>query len=113
MRIFLCFIIYNVLLITLLIYTYLFSSSDVKVHYLKDVTGLKEEQAMDILADYEITVEYVESTKDKETVLYSHPSAGELVYDKQMVTLYVSKGYLRQKYLNIENTLYEEALQSV
>ena len=111
MRIFLSFIIYNVLLGTLLLYTYFFSSNDIKVHYLKDVTGLKEDQAMEVLLDFDITIEYVESNKEKETVLYSHPFAGELVYEKQMITLYVSKGYLREKYINIENTLYEDNIE--
>ena len=111
MRIFFIIIVYNVLLLSFLLYTYFFSSTDVKISYLKDVTGFTEEQALEVLIDYEITLEYVESTKAKETVLYSSPSAGELVYEKQMVTLYVSKGYLRDRYLNIENTLYEENVE--
>ena len=108
MRIIIVLTIYNILLISSFLYTYLFSSEDIKVRYLKDVTGLEEDQAIDVLMNYEITLEYVESSTEKDKVLYTSPKAGELVYDKQMVTLYISKGYLREKYQNIENTLYED-----
>ena len=107
MRIFLCFVVYNILLLTLFLYTYFFSSIDIQVRYLKDVSGLNEEEAINLLKDYEITIEYVESDEKRNTVVYTKPYALELVYDKQMITLYVSKGYLTEKYRILENKIYD------
>ena len=107
MRIFLCFVVYNILLLTLFLYTYFFSSSDIQVRYLKDVSGLNEEEAINLLKDYEITIEYVESDKKRKTVVYTKPYALELVYDNQMITLYVSKGFLTEKYRILENKIYD------
>ena len=115
-RIYLGIIIYNVLLIVLVFYTIFFANNDIKMNYLKDVSGKSEEEGIEILSDYQIALEYIESQKEKNVILYSKPSAGELVYENQMVTLYVSKGYLSEKYRNLENMMYEdcwEYLQSL
>ena len=87
-------IIYNILAVLLLFYVLFFSSNDIKMQYLKDVSGIMESEAIEILVDYEINIEYVESSKKRQTVLYTKPASNELVYDKQMITLYVSKGFL-------------------
>lgn len=108
MRIFLCFLLYNLLLLSLFLYTYFFSSSEIKIQYLKDVSGLNEEEALDVLKDYEITIEYVESKKNKDEVLYTKPYAMEMVYEKQMITLYVSKGYQNEKYQILENKIFKD-----
>ncbi len=107
-KIYLGIIIYNVLLIVLVFYTIFFANNDIKMNYLKDVSGKKEEEGIELLSDYQIALEYVESPKQKNTILYSKPSAGELVYENQMVTLYVSKGYLTEKYRNLENMMYDD-----
>ena len=109
MRIFIGIILYNILIIFLLIYTFFFSANDVKVQNLKDVSGLALDDALNKLIDYEISIEYVESNKEKETVLYTQPLSNKLVYEKQMITLYVSKGYLKEKYRNLENIMYEDS----
>ena len=92
-----------------MIYTFFFSANDVKVQNLKDVSGLALDDALNKLIDYEISIEYVESNKEKETVLYTQPLSNKLVYEKQMITLYVSKGYLKEKYRNLENIMYEDS----
>jgi beta-lactam-binding protein with PASTA domain len=78
------------------------------MNYLKDVSGLSEEEGILLLSDYEVAVEYVESDKEKSTILYSKPQPGELVYENQMITLYVSKGYYLDRYMNLENLIYDD-----
>ena len=101
-------IIYNILAVLLLFYVLFFSSNDIKMQYLKDVSGIMESEAIEILVDYEINIEYVESSKKRQTVLYTKPASNELVYDKQMITLYVSKGFLSKKYDVLENQMYDD-----
>ena len=116
MRIYLGIIIYNVLLIVLVFYTIFFANNDIKMNYLKDVSGKSEEEAIVLLSDYQIALEYVESELNKNIILYSKPASGELVYENQMITLYVSKGYLTEKYRNLENMMYvdcKEYLESL
>lgn len=108
MRLYLGIIIYNILLVLLLFYVFFFSGNDIKMHYLKDVSGKTEEEGIIELSNYQIAIEYVESDKEKKTILYSKPSQGALVYENQMVTLYVSKGYSTEKYLNLENQIYTD-----
>ena len=108
MRKFLFILIYNILLLSLFLYTYFFSSNDIKLYYLKDVSGLNQEEALNVLKDFEITIEYVESDKERDSVLYSNPYANDLVYEKQMITLYVSKGHISEKYENLENKMLKD-----
>ena len=95
MRIFIGCIIYNILLIIVLFYVVFLSNNDIKMSYLKDLTGLNEEEGIIMLSDFQIAVEYIESDLEKAKIVYTEPSSGELVYDNQMVTLYVSKGYVK------------------
>ena len=108
MRIYLGIIIYNVLLTVLVFYTIFFANNDIKMNYLKDVSGKSEEEGIMLLSDYQIALEYVESELDKNVILYSKPDSGELVYENQMITLYISKGYLTEKYRNLENMMYAD-----
>ena len=101
-------IIYNILLITFVFYTIFFANNDIKMNYLKDVSGKGEEEGIEVLSDYQIAIEYVESQVEKDVILYSKPAAGELVYENQMVTLYVSKGYFSEKYRKLENMMYDD-----
>ena len=111
MKIYLAVITYNILLIVLVFYTIFFANNDIKMNYLKDVSGKSEEEGILLLSDYQIAIEYVESQMQKDMILYSKPSAGELVYENQMITLYVSKGYMMERYRNLENMLYDETVE--
>ncbi len=108
MRLFIGIIVYNLLLNIVLFYVIFFSNNDIKMNYLKDVAGMNEEDGILLLSDYEIAIEYLESDLKKSTILYSKPASGELVYEKQMVTLYVSKGYYLDRYKNLENQIYDD-----
>lgn len=103
-------IIFNIFLILVLFYTIFLYDNDVKIGYLKDITGKKEEVGISMLADYEIAIEYIESNLPKETIVYTKPASGELVYENQMVTLYISKGYVKEKYKNLENRIYDDCI---
>ena len=102
---------YHILLIVLVFYTIFFANNDIKMNYLKDVSSKSEDEGILLLSDYQIAIEYVESQMQKDIILYSKPAAGELVYENQMITLYVSKGYMMEKYRNLENMLYDEAIE--
>lgn len=108
MRLYLGIIIYNILLIISVFYVIFFANNDIKMNYLKDVTGKTLDEGILLLADYQIALEYIESETKKNVILYSKPAAGQLVYENQMITLYVSKGYLPERYRNLENMLYED-----
>ena len=108
MRVIIGFIIYNVLLVLLVFYVIFFSGTDIKMHYLKDVSGKKEDDGILLLNDYQIAIEYVESDQEKSTILYSKPQAGELVFENQMITLYISKGYYLDRYKILKNQIYDD-----
>lgn len=110
MRLFIISAIYNLLLIFVLAYIIIFASNDIKMHYLEDISGLSEEDGVLKLSNYEIGIVYIESDKEKSTILYTKPAANDLVYENELVTVYVSKGYktpvyktlLKQKYSDVK-----------
>ena len=108
MRLFIGLVVYNLLLVATVFYVIFFSTTDIKMHYLKDVSGKKEDEGILALTEYQVAVEYVESDKEKSTILYSSPRAGELVYENQMITLYISKGYLLDRFKMLENQIYND-----
>ena len=108
MRLIISILVYNLLLWAVLFYVVFFSNTDIKMNYLKDVSGLSEEEGILLLSDYEVAIEYIESDKIKSTILNSKPQPGELVYENQMITLYVSKGYYLDRYKNLENLIYDD-----
>ncbi len=111
MRLFIGIIVYNILLIFVLFYAFFFSTTSIKMHYLNDVSNLNEEEGSLLLADYKISIVYLESDEDKSTILYTKPSANALVYEGQMITLYVSKGYYLARYKNLENLVYTDCIE--
>ena len=104
-------IISNLLLVLYLFYVFFLTNNDIKMSYLKDLTGIKEEEGIEALVDYQVAVEYIESNLEKETIVRTQPAAGQLVYENQMITLYVSKGYVKEKYKNLENRIYEDCYE--
>ena len=76
MRLIISILVYNLLLWAVLFYVVFFSNTDIKMNYLKDVSGLSEEDGILLLSDYEVAIEYVESDKEKSTILYSIPNQG-------------------------------------
>ena len=82
------------------------SDDGIKMLSLKDVSGYYYEDGLTILSDFEITIEYTESEIEKDTILYTLPNAGEIVYIGQMVKIYVSRGYRSLTYENLLNELY-------
>ena len=92
-------IIFNVLLLLFVFYK-INMTSDVKVSYLKNVNNLNLDEGVEKLHDFEISVIYIESDLAKDLIVYTNPKANSLVYDNQMITLYVSK---EDKQLSFEN----------
>lgn len=82
------------------------SDDGIKMLSLKDVSGYYYEDGLTILSDFEISIEYTESEIEKDTILYTLPNAGEIVYIGQMVKIYVSRGYRSLTYENLLNELY-------
>lgn len=110
MRLLISCIIYNLLLVFVLFYVIFFSNNDIKMSHLKDLSGIKEDEGIMMLDNYQIAVEYVQSNLKKQTIIYTIPAAGELVYDNQMITLFISKGYVKEKFKNLENRIYEDSI---
>ena len=108
MRLIISILVNNLLLWAGLFYVVFFSNTDIKMNYLKDVSGLSEEEGILLLSDYEVAIEYIESDKEKSTIIYSKPQPGELVYENQTITLYLSKGYYLYRYKNLENLIYDD-----
>jgi hypothetical protein len=77
------------------------------MYILKDVSGLNYEDGLKELIKFELGVEYIESNSPKDEILYTIPSAGKVVYEGQMVNIYVSKGHNREVYQNLVNELYD------
>ena len=77
------------------------------MYILKDVSGYNYEEGLITLDEFEVGVEYIESTSPKDIIIYTVPSAGKAVYEGQMIKVYVSKGYDRESYQNLVNELYD------
>lgn len=76
------------------------------MYLLKDVGGYHYEDGLTILNNFEISIEYLDSEEEKDVILYTIPSAGNVVYEGQMVKVFVSKGYNSLVYDNLVNELY-------
>ena len=88
---------FNIILFLVVICIVNFTGNDIKVSYLKDVSGYDLSSALDYLYDYEINVLYVESDEKESVILYTKPKADSLVYENKSITLYVSKGFKSEK----------------
>lgn len=106
-------IIFNLILVLFVFYKINISSNDVKVSYLKNVNNLNIDDGMEKLQNFEISVLYIDSELTKDTILYTEPKANSLVYDNQMITLFVSKGYSTVKFKNLENQVYDNCIEYI
>lgn len=111
MKFYIGIVIYNIILLLVIIYLLNYTNNDIKMSYLKDVSGLKLDSGLEYLSDYEINVLYVESDVTESTILYTNPKANSLVYEKQNVTLYVSSGFINEKYEPVKNRMYEDSVE--
>lgn len=107
MKKYLILLVFNIILTSLLFYTFFLSNKEIKMYILNDVSGLNYEDGLRTLDEFEIGIEYIESTSPQDTIIYTVPSAGKAVYEGQMIKVYVSKGYNREVYQNLINELYE------
>ena len=107
MRKYLLLFIYNFCLVAVVFYIFFIANKEVKLLSLPSVKGLTEEEGITLLKDYEVAIKYVESDIAKDTILYTEPNANQLVFEKQLIILYVSKGYA-PKYRNLKNQIYED-----
>lgn len=98
----------NVLLILYVFYVIDISSSDVKMGYLPDVYNKNLDSAFEMLEDYEISVSYIDSELETDTIVYTTPKANAIVYEGQMVTIFVSKGNSDILYKDLKNQMLDE-----
>lgn len=110
MRLLVISAVYNILLIFIFIYTFIFTGNDIKMHYLQDIRGFKEEDGVLLLDNYEVAIIYIESDEEKSTILYTKPQSNELVYENQLITVYVSKGYETPKFATLEKKHYNDVV---
>lgn len=103
----------NVLLILYVFYVVNISGENIKMNYLPNVYNLDIEDSIARLKDYELSVSYIDSSLEKDKVIYTFPKANSIVYEKQMITLYVSKGNSNTKYRNLENQMYDDCIEYI
>lgn len=98
-----------VLVIYLIIASVMFFNNKTnKADYLVDITNYNMNDIKDILKDYKISIIYIDSTEQHDTVLYTAPSANKLVYIGQEIQVYVSNGNETITYKNLINKYYED-----
>lgn len=105
MRKYFVLFIYNFLLIALVFYIYFISSNNVKMYNVPDLSNLKDTVGIELLKDFDIAIEYVESDVNKDTILYTFPKANQLIFKDQRIIIYVSSGN-KAKYKNLTNQIY-------
>ncbi len=70
----------------------IFTFNDNSVEKMTDVSNLKLDNVINKYKKYELEIEYIDSSKSENIVLYSYPSKDSLLIEGQKIKLYVSKG---------------------
>ena len=94
-------------------YTVNIGKKDVQMEYLPNVLNLNIDEGLELLDDFEVNVLYIESKKDKDFIVSSDPKPNSLVYENQVITLYISAGNNIKRYDNLENQMYEDSLDYI
>lgn len=104
---------FNVILVFCVFYIINISGTNIQMEYLPNIYNLKLDEGFLRLEDYEISVSYIDSNLEKDTIVYTFPKANSIVYEKQIITLYVSKGDSNIRYRNLENQMYEDCKEYI
>lgn len=113
MKKFIVLIVFNIVLILICFYIINFSNSDVMVSYMPLLVNKDIDECIELLSNYEVNIEYVDSDIEKNKVVSTEPESNSLIYEHQMITLYVSSGNNPLKYRNLENELYSDVSQYI
>ena len=113
MKIFIGVICYNVILLLFVFFTLSSSNDQIKMSNLKDLSGYSLNDGLDHLANFNVDIMYVESNEEEHIILYSSPQANSLVYDNQLIVLYVSSGSVNVEYKPIKNRMYKEYISYI
>lgn len=100
-------VIVNILLVSYVIFTIKFSYVSVLKEPLENVINYNLNDAITKLGQHEIEIKYVESNEAKDVIIKTTPQPNEYVKKDERIILYVSKGYISEKYPNIINLPYE------
>jgi len=113
MRLVIFLIFVNIVLMLFVFYTVNIGKKDVQMEYLPNVLNLNIDEGLELLDDFEVNVLYIESKKDKDFIVSSDPKPNSLVYENQVITLYISAGNNIKRYDNLENQMYEDSLDYI
>ena len=102
------FIVVDIFLLFYVFYVINFSNNDIKMGYLPDVYEYFLSDGIEKLRKYEVAISYIDGNYERDKIIYTYPKANSIVYDNQIITLYVSKGNADMIYRNLENQMYEE-----
>ncbi len=101
-------------IIVIVLYGYLtinlFFNEEINTEYLKDLTNYKIDDIKKEYNDYQISIIYIDSNEEKDTILYTNPSANKLISEGQKIELFVSSGITSNTYKNLTNKYYEDNL---
>lgn len=103
----------NILLIFYVFYVVNIAGTNINMGYLPNIYNFELEDGISRLANYEVSVSYIDSYLEKDTIIYTEPKANSIVYEKQMITLFVSKGENNIKYKNLENEMFVDHIDYI
>lgn len=103
----------NILIYGVFTYFIFFKQNEIIVLEMKDITNLKKSEVIEELFDYDIEFIYCESTKQKDTVVYTEPNAKEFIQEGQIIKVYISTGYIKEYYKDIVNKYLENELDYI
>lgn len=98
---------YNFLLIAVAFYIFFLSGKEIKMYNIPDLRNLYEEEGISLLSEFDIAINYVESDKEKNKILYTEPNHNQLIFKDQLIVLYVSRGN-DPKYKKLKNQIYDD-----
>lgn len=98
----------NVAILSVFSYFIFIEKNDNDVVKMIDLEGRNKNDIADMLDCYEVEYIYFDSNESKDTIVYTEPSKNELTQIGQKIKIYISSGTVKEYYLNMINTYYEE-----
>lgn len=104
--VFICILI-NISIFSVFSYYLFFRSNDNELIYMIDVINLEKQEVSNLLDDYELEFIYIDSNKEKDSVVYTSPKVNEITQKGQKISIYLSTGEEKIYYDNLVNKYYE------
>lgn len=103
----------NVMIFGVFSYFIFIKSNDNDVTKMIDLVGYNKNDVEELIDYYEVEYIYFDSNEKKDTIIYTEPSKNELTQIGQKVKVYISSGTIKEYYLNLINTYYEDNIDYI